>query len=54
MLMPEPLIERGRPIQHLAGDASWEEVQHCLRCGNALTKRGLRSLRGMSMKLAHE
>lgn len=40
VLMPGQVIERGRPIQHLAGDASWEGVQHCLRCGKVLTKQG--------------
>ncbi len=25
-------------IQHLAGDVSWEGVQHCLRCGKVLGK----------------
>lgn len=40
VLVPEQVIEPGRPIQHLAGDASWEGVQHCLRCGKVLTKRG--------------
>lgn len=39
VLVPEHIIESGRPIQHLAGDASWEGVQHCLRCGKVLTRR---------------
>lgn len=40
VLMPESAIERGRPVQHLAGDASWEGVQHCLRCGKVLAGQG--------------
>lgn len=40
VLVPEHAIETGRPIQHLAGDASWEGVQHCLRCGKVLMKQG--------------
>jgi len=40
VLMPGQVIEAGRPMQHLAGDASWEGVQHCLRCGKVLTKQG--------------
>lgn len=33
--------ERGallRPIQHLAGEVSWEGIQHCLRCGKVLAR----------------
>ncbi len=40
VLVPEHIIESGRPIQHLAGEASWEGVQHCLRCGKALMTKG--------------
>ncbi|MEC4890478.1 MAG: hypothetical protein RI101_10500 [Nitrospira sp.] len=40
VLVPEHAIESGQPIQHLAGEASWEGVQHCLRCGKVLTKQG--------------
>ena len=28
--------QRARPLQHLAGDMSWEGYQHCLRCGVVL------------------
>ncbi len=28
------------PIQHLAGDISWEGVQHCIRCGKVLSRSG--------------
>jgi hypothetical protein len=31
---PEPV----RPLQHLAGEVSWEGYQHCLRCGMVLVK----------------
>ncbi len=27
-----------RPIRHLAGDPSWEGVQHCLRCAKVLAR----------------
>lgn len=39
VLLPEFVGEKGKPIQHLAGEASWEGVQHCLRCGKVLTTR---------------
>lgn len=35
VLMPEQALD-SRPIQHLAGDVSWEGVQHCLRCAKVL------------------
>lgn len=38
-LMPELGIERGRPVQHLAGNRSWEGGQQCLRCGKTLFRR---------------
>lgn len=39
--LPEmPAEEDGRAVQHLAGERSWEGVQHCLRCGKSLSKRG--------------
>jgi hypothetical protein len=28
------------PIQHLAGDLSWEGIQHCIRCGKVLVREG--------------
>jgi len=36
-LMPDSFEEFPKPIRHLVGEASWEGVQHCLRCGKALT-----------------
>jgi len=39
VLMPDQAHE-GRPIQHLAGDVSWEGVQHCLRCAKVLARQG--------------
>lgn len=38
VLMPETEAELGRPLQHLAGEASWEGVQHCLRCAKVLAR----------------
>lgn len=32
-----PVLEEV-PIQHLAGDLSWEGVQHCIRCGKVLAR----------------
>ena len=37
-LMSEGRGSRVRPIQHLAGEVSWEGIQHCLRCGKVLAK----------------
>ncbi|MBH0178040.1 MAG: hypothetical protein HP491_09285 [Nitrospira sp.] len=37
-LIPSDSIQRGRPVQHLAGDVSWEGVQHCLRCARVLAR----------------
>jgi hypothetical protein len=36
VLMPPDPVEMGRPVQHLAGEVSWEGVQHCLRCATVL------------------
>ncbi|TKS60672.1 MAG: hypothetical protein EWM72_01222 [Nitrospira sp.] len=38
VLMPESVAEIGKPVQHLAGDVSWEGIQHCLRCAKILTR----------------
>lgn len=38
VLMPDSPVEVGRPVQHLAGDESWEGVQHCLRCAKILAR----------------
>ena len=58
VLMPETVIGLGRPIQHLAGDASWEGGRHGLRCGKLLMKQGREEgpaiPRGMSMSRAHK
>ncbi len=37
-LMPEGRGPWLKPIQHLAGEVSWEGIQHCLRCGKVLTR----------------
>ncbi len=37
-LLPENFGEIGKPIQHFAGDVSWEGIQHCLRCGKVLVR----------------
>lgn len=54
VLMPEQVIKRGRAIQHLAGDASWEGVQHCLRCGKVLRKRGNDTAQAISSGYVYE
>ena len=38
VLMPERGGEIKKPVQHLAGDVSWEGVQHCLRCAKVLAR----------------
>lgn len=45
VLMESDPVERGRPVQHLAGEVSWEGVQHCLRCATVLARndRGQRA-----------
>ncbi|MEX5213892.1 MAG: hypothetical protein NW703_06975 [Nitrospiraceae bacterium] len=35
------------PIQHLAGDLSWEGIQHCIRCGKVLVRDGQRRASGL-------
>jgi hypothetical protein len=37
VLIPDT-VDAERPIQHLAGDVSWEGVQHCLRCAKVLAR----------------
>jgi hypothetical protein len=37
-LMPSDPTDMGRPVQHLAGEVSWEGVQHCLRCATVLAR----------------
>ncbi len=37
VLLPQDFAEVGQPVQHLAGQPSWEGVQHCLRCGKVLS-----------------
>jgi len=38
VLIPEMDQDCGSPIQHLAGEVSWEGVQHCLRCAKILAR----------------
>jgi hypothetical protein len=38
VLLPERIEDVGRPIQHLAGEVSWEGIQHCLRCAKVLAR----------------
>lgn len=38
VLIPEVEADSGAPIQHLAGEVSWEGVQHCLRCAKVLAR----------------
>lgn len=40
VLLHQKFSEASQPVQHLAGPASWEGVQHCLRCGKVLSKAG--------------
>lgn len=35
------------PIQHLAGDLSWEGIQHCIRCGKVLVRDGQNKAGGL-------
>lgn len=37
-LLPASVADIPKPIQHLAGDVSWEGVQHCLRCAKVLVR----------------
>ncbi|MBH0189145.1 MAG: hypothetical protein HP494_07500 [Nitrospira sp.] len=37
-LIPADPMKMGRPVQHLAGEVSWEGVQHCLRCARVLAR----------------
>jgi hypothetical protein len=38
VLIPSDPVEMERPVQHLAGEVSWEGVQHCLRCATVLAR----------------
>jgi len=38
VLMPDSPVEMRRPVQHLAGEVSWEGVQHSLRCATVLAR----------------
>ena len=38
VLIPERVKESGKPVQHLAGEVSWEGIQHCLRCAKVLAR----------------
>ena len=40
VLMPEQAAAGHKPVRHLAGDVSWEGVQHCLRCAKVLARDG--------------
>jgi len=50
-LMPSDSIEMGRPVQHLAWEVSWEDVQHCLRCATVLASNDHRQ--GASFTTGH-
>jgi hypothetical protein len=53
ILMPSstPIVvqpcEDELPIQHLAGDLSWEGIQHCIRCGKVLVRDGQNKAGGL-------
>lgn len=38
VLIPSAPVDLERPVQHLAGEVSWEGVQHCLRCAMVLAR----------------
>lgn len=38
ILMPDSVEKSPMPIRHLVGTASWEGIQHCLRCGKVLRR----------------
>jgi hypothetical protein len=38
VLIPSDPVDMERPVQHLAGEVSWEGVQHCLRCAMVLAR----------------
>lgn len=38
VLMPELCETPIRAIQHLAGEVSWEGIQHCLKCAAVLSR----------------
>lgn len=38
VLIPSDSVAMERPVQHLAGEVSWEGVQHCLRCATVLAR----------------
>ena len=38
VLMPGHDDDAGPPIQHLAGEVSWEGMQHCLRCAKVIAR----------------
>lgn len=43
-LVPDESLPTGKPVQHLAGDMSWEGTQHCLRCARILGRGGKTAL----------
>jgi hypothetical protein len=38
LLLPESFGDTRKPVQHFAGDVSWEGIQHCIRCGKVLVR----------------
>lgn len=40
VLLPEGPHASEKPVQHLAGEPSWEGIQHCLRCAKVLMRDG--------------
>jgi len=53
VLMPDnPIVEElARPVRHLAGEVSWEGIQHCLRCAKVLARDARES--GGAFPLGH-
>jgi hypothetical protein len=38
VLLPKKEVSIASVVQHLAGEVSWEGIQHCLRCGKILCR----------------
>jgi hypothetical protein len=46
VLLPKKEEESVPIVQHLAGEVSWEGIQHCLRCGKVLRRSADRGAAG--------
>ena len=53
VLLPGNVGEIGKPVQHFAGDVSWEGIQHCLLWegfGEGLSRRGGSTRNGIRLR----